>query len=260
MEKVTSKDGTTIAFDRTGEGPLVVVVGPAFSHRRYPDLMRLAELLGKRFAVVNYDRRGRGDSGDTKPYAVGREVEDLEAVVEAAGGSAHVMGLSSGANLALEAAAEGLHVEKLALWEPPYALGGKPLPPEELAKMYEGMVAAGRPGDVVEFFMREVVGVPPEAVAQAKTQPSWREQEALAHTFAYDTLLLGEGGLPAERASAVRAPTLVMEGSETFPFMRGIAGSLAGLIPGARARVLGGQGHGARSEALAPVLAEFFAG
>ena len=121
------------------------------------------------------------------------------------------------------------------------------------------MVAAGRPGDVIEFFMGEVVGVPPEVVAHAKTQPSWREQEVLAHTFAYDTLLLGDGGLPVERAAAVRAPTLVMEGSETFPFMRGIAGDLAGLIPDAQALVLEGQGHDVRPEVLAPVLEEFFA-
>ena len=259
MQNVTSSDGTTIAFDRSGEGLPVVVVGGAFSQRRYPNLVRLAELLGERFTVINYDRRGRGDSGDTRPYAIEREVEDLEAVVEAAGGSARVLGLSSGANLALEAAASGLPIEKLALWELPYALGGRPLPPEELAKMYEGMVAAGRPGDVIEFFMREVVGVSPEVVARAQKEPSWQEQEALAHTLAYDTLLLGDGTLPAEQAAIVRVPTLVMEGGETFPFMRGIASALAGLIPGAQACVLEGQGHYVRPEVLAPVLEEFFA-
>jgi pimeloyl-ACP methyl ester carboxylesterase len=221
--------------------------------------VRLAELLGRRFTVFNYDRRGRGDSGDTEPYAIQREVEDLGAVVGAAGGSARVLGLSSGANLALEAAASGLPIEKLALWEPPYALGGRPLPPQELAKMYEGMIAAGRPGDVIEFYMKEVVGVPPEVVAQARKEPSWQEQEALAHTFVYDTLLLGNGTLPAERAATVRTPTLVMEGGASFPFMRGIAGALAVLISGAQARVLEGQGHNVHPDVLVPVLEEFFA-
>jgi pimeloyl-ACP methyl ester carboxylesterase len=121
------------------------------------------------------------------------------------------------------------------------------------------MIVAGRPGDVIEFFMEEVVGVPPEVVAQARKEPSWRAQEELAHTFAYDTLLLGDGALHAERAAAVRAPTLVLEGGESFPFMRGIAGALADLIPGARARVLEGQGHDVAPDVLAPVLKEFFA-
>lgn len=259
MEKVISKDGTVIAFDRSGEGPPVIVVGGAFSHRKYPDLVRLAGLLAGCFTVINYDRRGRGDSGDTKPYSVGREVEDLGALVEEVGGSARVFGLSSGANLALEAAASGLSVEKLALWEPPYALGGKPLMPGELAEMYKGMVEAGRPGDVIEFFMTEVVGLSPDVVAHAREEPSWQEQEALAHTFSYDTLLLGDGSLPAERAAAVTAPTLVMEGEASFQFMRGAAQALADLIPGAQARILEGQRHDVDPDVLAPVLAEFFA-
>ena len=115
MEKVTSKDGTEIAFDRSGEGPPVILVGGAFSYRKFPGLVQLSELLAPRFTVINFDRRGRGESGDTKPYAVEREIEDLEVLIAAAGGSASVWGLSSGAALALDAAARGLGIEKLAL-------------------------------------------------------------------------------------------------------------------------------------------------
>jgi len=150
VQQVTSKDGTTVAFDRTGDGSPVIIVGGAFSQRKYPDLVRLAGLLAERFAVINYDRRGRVDSGDTQPYAVEREVEDLGALIDEVGGSASVFGLSSGANLALEAAADGLAIVRLALWEPPFALVGEsPLPPDALVERYGEMIAAGRRGEVV---------------------------------------------------------------------------------------------------------------
>jgi pimeloyl-ACP methyl ester carboxylesterase len=207
VQQATSKDGTTIAFDRTGDGSPVIIVGGAFSQRKYPDLVRLAGLLAERFAVINYDRRGRGDSGDMQPYAVEREVEDLGALIDEVGGSASVAGLSSGANLALEGAADGLAIARLALWEPPFTLVGEsPLPPDALVERYGEMVAAGRRGEVVEYFMEKVVGLPPEVVAlppevvaQARKGTSWHEQEALAHTLVYDTILLGDGSLPVER-------------------------------------------------------------
>jgi pimeloyl-ACP methyl ester carboxylesterase len=203
VQNVTSSDGTTIAFDRSGEGPPVVVVGGAFSQRRYPDLVRLAELLGERFTVINYDRRGRGDSGDTRPYAIEREVEDLGAVVGAAGGSARVLGLSSGANLALEAAASGLPIEKLALWELPYALGGRPLPPEELAKMYEGMVAAGRPGNVNEFFMGEVVGDPLEDALHRLQAPLDHVDQAPPDIIPRSLIEPAQGAVDEQHSEAV---------------------------------------------------------
>ena len=261
MQQATSKDGTTIAFDRIGDGSPVIIVGGAFSQRKYPDLVRLAGLLAERFAVINYDRRGRGDSGDTQPYAVEREVEDLGALIDEVGGSASVFGLSSGANLALEAAADGLAIVRLALWEPPFALVGEsPLPPDALVERYGEMIAAGRRGEVVEYFMEKVVGLPPEVVAQARKSPFWHEQEALAHTLVYDTILLGDGSLPVERAAAVKASTFVLEGRVSFPFMRGTARALADVIPDAALRVLEGQTHEVAPEAIAPVLEEFFVG
>ena len=173
----------------------------------------LAELLAQHFTVFNYDRRGRGPSGDTAPYAVEREVEDIDAVITAAGGSACLYGTSSGAALALEATASGLAITKLALWEPPYILDdSRPRPPADTASTYTEMVSAGRRGDAVEFFMAKVVGLPPEFVAYARTQPWWPAQEALAHTLAYDATIMGDYSLPSARVAAVTAPTIVIVG------------------------------------------------
>jgi pimeloyl-ACP methyl ester carboxylesterase len=258
METVTSSDGTRIAFDRLGDGPPVVLVCGQSTDRS--SNAPLAALLAKRFAVFNYDRRGRGDSGDTLPYAVEREVEDLGAVFEAAGGSASVFGVSSGAALALEAAAAGLAIDKLALWEPPFNPDEGRRPPLDLAERYERMIAEGRRGDVIEYFMANVVGLPPEFVAHAKTQPFWQAQEALAHTLVYDTIIMGDGSLPTERAAAVPVPTLALAGGESFPFMRQAAQKLAEAMPDARARILEGQTHNVDPAALAPVLGEFFGG
>lgn len=256
METVTSSDGTRIAFDRLGDGPPVVLVCGQSTDRS--SNATLAALLSEQFAVFNYDRRGRGDSGDTLPYAVEREVEDLGAVIEASGGSASVFGVSSGAALALEAAAAGLAIDKLALWEAPFDVPEGRRPPRDLAQRYEQMIAEGRQGDVIEYFMANVVGLPPEFVAQARSGPYWQRQEAMAHTFVYDTIIMGDSSLPVDRAVAVVAPTLVLAGGESFPFMRETARALADAIPDARSRVLEGQTHAAAPEVLAPVLEEFF--
>jgi pimeloyl-ACP methyl ester carboxylesterase len=257
MKTVTSKDGTRIAFDQMGQGPAVVLVcgGSVDRMSNAP----LAAVLAANFTVFNYDRRGRGDSGDTAPYAVEREVEDIDAVISAAGGSAFLYGTSSGAALALEAAASGLAIRKLALWEPPFIVDdSRPRPPADTAKTYTEFIAAGRRGDAVEFFMAKVVGLPPEFVAQARTQPWWPAQEALAHTLAYDATIMGDYSLPTEQAAAVTIPTLVIVGGADFPWMRASAQALANIIPGAQTRILEGQGHNVAPEILAPVLANFF--
>ncbi len=256
METVTSSDGTAIAFDRLGEGPPVVLVCGASTDRRAN--ASLAALLAEHFTVFNYDRRGRGDSGDTAPYAVEREVEDLDAVIDAAGGSAFAYGTSSGGVLALEAAASGLAITRLALWEPPFSLDESCRPPADQVERYDEMIAAGRRGDAVEYFMSEVVGLPPEFVAYARTQPFWEAQEALAHTLSYDATIMGDSSLPVERAATVTAPTLVMAGGASFPFMRETARALADVLPDGQHRTLEGQEHNVAPEALAPVLEEFF--
>ena len=257
MKKVISKDGTSIAFDQTGSGlPVVLVCGGSTDRMANA---ALADLLAAHFTVFNYDRRGRGDSGDTAPYAVEREVEDIEAVIEAAGGSAFLYGTSSGAALALEAAANQLAVTKLALWEPPFMTDdNQTRPPANTAAIFNELVGAGRRGDAVEFFMTKVVGLPPSFAAFAHTQPWWAGQEALAHTLAYDATIMGDYSLPTARAEAVKVPTLVMVGGASWDWMQNTARTLSQLLPNGQLRTLEGQEHNVNPAAIAPMLEEFF--
>ena len=255
MEKVISKDGTSIGFDRLGEGSPVILVSGGSTDRMAN--APVAGHLATRFTMFNYDRRGRGDSGDTLPYAIEREIEDLDAVIAAAGGSAFVYGTSSGAALALDAAASGLPIDKLALWEPPFIPEGFPRPPEDQVEQYERMIAEGRRGDAVEFFMAKVVGMPPEFVARARTAPFWAGQEAIAHTLAYDARIMGDYSLPTERAALVKAPTLVIAGT-AIPWMRQTAEALAAAIPDGHVRVLEGQTHDVDPAVIVETLRKFF--
>jgi pimeloyl-ACP methyl ester carboxylesterase len=255
METVTSKDGTTIAFDRLGSGPPVVLVCGG-SVARTADAA-IAQELASDFTVFNYDRRGRGDSGDTLPYAIDREVEDIEAVIRAAGGSAFLWGSSSGAVLAL-IAAESVPVTKLALWEPPFVPEGVPRPPEDQVSQYETMIAEGRRSDAVEYFMTKVIGMPPEVVAGARSQPWWGATEALAHTLAYDARIMGDYTIPNDLVASVKVPTLVIAGGADFPWMRQTAETLAAALPDGQVQILEGQGHDVDPGILAPVLSEFF--
>lgn len=264
MEQVTSKDGTTIAFDRTGEGTPLVLVGGAFQHRAIDQrTTELAELLARRFAVIHYDRRGRGDSGDTAPYAKEREVEDLGALIEGTGGSAFVFAMSSGGALALDAASHGPNITKLALYEPPLIVDdGRPPLPEDYVARLERLVSAGRRGDAVEYFMTQAAGMPAEAVAPMREAPFWPSFEAVAHTLAYDGAFVHDvsrgSPLPLARWDSVSAPTLVVDGGASPEYVRNGAQALADLLPDARRRTLEGQAHDAAPAVLAPVLEEFF--
>jgi alpha-beta hydrolase superfamily lysophospholipase len=257
MDMVTSRDGTDLAVDRLGEGPPVVLVCGGSTDRMAN--AGLAAELAAGHTVYNFDRRGRGDSGDTRPYAIEREIEDIAAVIRAAGGSANLYGTSSGAALAMHAAAAGLPVTRLAMWEPPYSVGGRPDLPDDTASVYRELVEAGRRGDAVEYFMAKVVGLPAEFVAGARQAPWWAQQEALAHTLAYDATVMGDYTLPVEVAKAVAVPTLIVDGGASFGFMGETADALAELIGGARRATLDGQQHNVDPAVLAPVLARFFA-
>jgi pimeloyl-ACP methyl ester carboxylesterase len=264
MRKAVSKDGTRIAFDRSGQGPALILVGGALSQRS--DNGPLVELLAKRFTVFSYDRRGRGDSGDTAPYAVQREVEDIDALINEAGGEVFVYGKSSGAVLALEASNTlAAKIRKLALYEPPLIVDdGRPPPPEGYAKQLDTLIAEGRPGDAIEYFMTKVVGMPAEAVAPMRKAPAWPKMEAMAHTLAYDVAIAGDTmsgkPLPAERWVSATAPTLVMDGGASPEWMRRGAAALTGVLPNAQHRTLADQTHEVKPEVIAPALEQFFLG
>jgi pimeloyl-ACP methyl ester carboxylesterase len=259
VSTVTSRDGTPIAFERSGSGPVLVLVDGALCFRSFGPMGPLAQLVAPDFTVYRYDRRGRGESGDTAPYAVEREIEDLDAVIAAAGGRALVFGLSSGAVLALRAAASGAAIAKLALYEPPLAVGEDATgESKEFGERLEQLVVAGRRGDAVEFFLTSA-GLPPEAIAGMRSEPSWTLFESVAPTLVYDNAVLGDGTVPHELAAAVRVPALVANGGDSPEFFRAAARATADAIPGARHRTLEGQSWGqVAPEALAPMLKEFF--
>lgn len=260
MNKVISKDGTEIAYDRRGAGPAVILVDGALCYRSFGPMQHLAELLAPHFTVYNYDRRGRGDSGNTQPYALTREVEDIEALIDEAGGAAFVFGTSSGGALALEAANKlGEKIKKLAIYEVPYnSENGAASTWKEYRKQLSEFLAEGRRGDAAALFMRSV-GTPEDQIAGMRQAPVWSMFEAVAPTLAYDAAALGEErAIPTERAARVRVPTLVMSGT-ALPFMMTTAEALAKAIPHAQRRTLEGQTHDVNLEVLAPVLGEFFA-
>lgn len=256
MEHVNSADGTTITFDRSGKGPPVILVCGGSVDRM--SNAGLAELLSPSFTVYNYDRRGRGESGDTPPYAEDREVEDIDAVADAAGGSAFLYGTSSGAALAMDAAAQLDSITKVALWEPPFLPEGAPRPPADTEKTFHDLVAAGQREDAAEFFMRDVVRMPPEFVEGVKQSPFWAPTVALAHTLEYDARVMGDYSIPTDRAAAVKVPAIVIAGGADFPWMPETAQTLADAMPDGRTVRLEGQGHNVDPTVLAPVLTEFF--
>ena len=263
METVTSHDGTRIGYGRTGSGPPMILVGGSLSWRSGPD--RLAVLLSERFTVFDYDRRGRGASSDTAPYAPEREVEDIDALIAAAGGSAALYGISSGAVLTLDAAQHlAGRVTRLALYEPPFIIDDSLPPlPDDYVERLDQLVADGQRGDAVDYFLRAAIQLPEEYMAGMRESPGWARWESVAHTIVYDgrivRALMAGRPLPTGRWAAVTMPTLVVNGELSEPFFATSARALVGILPNATHRVLCGQEHGVEPEALAPVLVEFFA-
>lgn len=264
MNKVASKDGTAIAYEQSGRGDAVIMVTGALGTRSHPQWIQLAGLLSEHFTVINYDRRGRGDSGDTLPYAVQREIEDIEALIDAAGGTACVYGISSGAILALEAADRlASKITKLAVYEPPLILNdGRPSLPEDYVEQIQAAIEAGNPGKAVEVFMTQALLIPEEYLAPMKADPMWQEMEAVAHTLAYDGLISREfmsgKPLPDDRWTSITADTLVIHGDQSEPMFRDAAQAAAKNVERAEYKALQGQGHDVSPEAIAPVLVHFF--
>lgn len=263
MDSAISEDGTPIAYERSGAGPAVILVGGALDDGS--ENAPLVPLLAGRFTVFNYARRGRGASGDTPPYAIEREIEDLEALVAAAGGSAHVYGVSSGGALVLEAAAAGVAIDRVAVYEVPYNLDpdGPHWNLDDVPKVHD-LLAEDRRGDVVELFMR-TVGTPEEWIHGAKSSAVWPSLEALAPTLAYDAACVGNGHPPTARLGRIAQPTLVVtgaahedQGALPADFFDRAADAVAAALPKAERLVLEGQGHMVDANALHPELERFF--
>jgi pimeloyl-ACP methyl ester carboxylesterase len=265
MNTVHSKDGTTIAYDRSGEGPELILVPGAMATRA--DAAATAESLGRHFTVFAYDRRGRGKSGDTAPYAIQREIEDLDALITEAGGSAFVFGHSSGAILALDAARllANTRLTKLALYEPPLMTDtSHPRLPEDFVTHLNELIAAGQRGEAVVYFMTVAIGMSAEAVAQMRTSPMWPNLEAVAPTLAYDGAITMDTAigspLPLKKWASIQVPMLVMSGGKSFSFMPEAARTLTEVLPNAQYRHFPDQDHGIQREVLVPALVEFFLG
>jgi pimeloyl-ACP methyl ester carboxylesterase len=262
MEKITSKDGTTITYDKYGKGPIVIVVDGALCSRSFGPSKSLSELLASKFTVYTYDRRGRGDSNDTKPYAIEREIEDLDALIKKAGGSVYLYGSSSGGALAIEACSRLNGIHKLAVYEAPYFVDNSrtPLPEGYLARMNEA-IKEDRRGDAVKMFMR-LVQVPAIFIALMRIMPVWPKLKAVAHTLSYDITIMSENlhgkPLKAEHWKSIGIPALVMYGSKAAQWMQNAAQATAKNLPNAKLRMLEGQRHDVKSNILAPVLTEFF--
>ena len=267
MNRVTSKDGTSIAYDRTGSGPAVILVGGGLDDGS--ENAPLAPELAEHFTVVNYARRGRGESVDTVPYAIEREIEDIDALIAEAGGSAHLYGVSSGGALALEAAAAGHSgIDKLAVYEVPYSMADDwPQRWREYVEQLGPVLAEGRRGDALELFMR-LTGSSDEDIAQGRSSPFWAASEALEHTLPYDAACLGDGRPPTARLAKIAQPTLVATGvgarqpgaASWVLALDQAADAIAASIPHAERQTIEGQIHVADPKAVAPVLERFFRG
>jgi pimeloyl-ACP methyl ester carboxylesterase len=256
--KVKSKDGTVIAYEKSGHGPAVVIVGGVLGDRSQQ--APVADLLAKEFTVFNFDRRGHGESEDKPPYAIEREIEDIDAVLDAAGGSAFVYGTSGPGVLALHAAsaAPGTKMKRLAIWEPPFIVdSSRPKVRSDYKAELESRLAQGRRGDMVELFFTDAVGMPAQFVAQMRQAPWWSAQEAVAHTTIYDATLMGDYSLPRAKVAGVQLPTLVLDGGQS-PWLTASADAVAAALANGQRRTLAGQQHNVEPAAIAPALIEFF--
>jgi pimeloyl-ACP methyl ester carboxylesterase len=255
--RVTSNDGTSIAYERVGTGPAVILVDAAGNFRGFSPMPQLAEALSEHFTVFTYDRRGRGSSTDTLPYAVDREIEDLQALIDLAGGSAFVHGFSSGATLALLATERGIGIVRLSMLEPPLGVTDSPPPPSGISGEVARLIITGRRGEAYERWLKGI-GLPAEMLAQMREGPLWPALEATAHTLVYESFI--PGTMPPARLAEITTPALVVASESSGDQLRNWARGVAEALPNASARFLPGTWHGVSAEHLAPALAEFFTG
>jgi pimeloyl-ACP methyl ester carboxylesterase len=266
MANVTSKDGTKIAFDKVGTGPAVILVGGATAYRGFDQGWgaQVAKLLSDHFTVYDYDRRGRGASGDTLPFAKEREIEDLQALIKDAGGKAMVFGISSGAVLCLDAAVVTSGITKLLVYEPPFIVDDsrQPVPPD-YAEHLATLAAEGKREEAAEYFLKEAVSIPAEYIGGIKqNQAAWAGMTGVAHTIGYDGAFMVDvmqgKPLPTDRWAKVTIPVLVADGGASDAWMHHAADALAKVLPHASRQTLEGQTHSVDPKVLAPVIIEFF--
>lgn len=260
MANVTSRDGTSIAYERRGQGDPAILVDGALGYRSFMGMTSLASKLANRFTTIAYDRRGRGDSGDTPPFAFEREIDDIDALIDTVGGPVHLYGFSSGAVLAMRAAASlgESRVEKLALWEPPFNDAGEVSRKEfaTFTRRIRDLLDAGADDDAVRFFLSDMV--PPDVLEDMRESPEWKLMVDVAPTLAYDNVVMGDGAVPVEAARMASMPTLVLAGDESPEFKRLAADQLAAEMPRAVRMTVGGETTLVRPEVLAPILGGFF--
>ncbi|HET7017005.1 MAG TPA: alpha/beta hydrolase [Streptosporangiaceae bacterium] len=255
MHKVVSRDGTTIAYEKTGDGPPIVLLNGAFRDHTIFD--SLVPELAPHCTTYAYDRRGRGESGDSPAYAVEREIEDLEAVIAEAGGQAVVFAGSCGANLAIEAALRGAPITRLALHEPFYRVPGYPKPPADAMDALRVLLENEQRSEAAEYFLAEMVGFTPETIADWRKGPIWAINEANAHTLLYDTAVCGNFDVPAERLEAFRTPALVVCSDGTSDWLAAAARATAAALGNGWGMTLPGSWHRVQTDILGRVLVGF---
>jgi pimeloyl-ACP methyl ester carboxylesterase len=262
MDKIISKDGTQIAYDKMGQGPALVLVDGAFCYRDNGVTPRLVPLLANFFTVYSYDRRGRGESTDTKPYAVEREIEDLEAIVGATKETPFVCGFSSGAALLLQSVCKGLAVKKVALFEPPYVVVNSEdtQPPDDAATKLASLTNQGKKSEAVKYFMTKVMGMPGFIVFLFKLfgKSIWKKNESVANTLSYDVAIMGNYSVPKKVAASISVPTVVIGGEKSPRILKNAVEAVANSIPQSQIRMLKGQSHNVSMKVLAPCLIDFF--
>lgn len=259
MGKVISKDGTSIGYSKTGKGLPLIMVDGAMCSRAFGPTIKMAPMLEEHFTVITYDRRGRNESGDTKPYSTEREVEDLEALVNEAGGPVYMVGFSSGAALTLRAAAKKLNIKKQLLYEAPYVMNmGGHNPPADAEEQFKKLIAADKRGGAVKYFMKDLIGMPAFVPAIMSITPVWSKLKGVAHTLPYDAAVMGDYTIPNNLAAGVTIPTLVVGGEKSPIQLRNAVQALNKVIPGSQLKMLKGEDHNVSAKAIVPVMVDYF--
>jgi len=259
MAKAISKDGTSIAYSKIGKGQPLIMVDGAMCSRAFGPTPKMAPLLAENFTVFTYDRRGRNESGDTPPYSIEKEIEDLDVLIKEAGDSVYLVGFSSGAALVLQAAAKGLNIKKMVLYEAPYVMNmGGHNPPVDAEAQFKQFIASGNRGGAVKFFMKDLIGMPTIFPMIMSITPAWSKLKAVAHTLPYDAAIMGEYTIPVKLASSVTTPALVAGGEKSPLSLRNAVKQLAKAIPHTELKILKGQNHNVSAKAIVPVLVEYF--